>query len=172
MRCYQKIRTSPRPRTNHRPPAVILSEVTSVASDRISSQKIGNFINFFLCQKEKSLQKRSWQPCGLTAVGCGSISSKSQKLFAEALGNPRNYPLDERVFAAFGYLSDFLRVGALRFARWCAYGAASPPIGLLLSHRALFRIFPRPSEPPIPYEQTEISYADGTKIIPPSSPPR
>ena len=68
-------------------------------------------------------------------------------LIAEALGNPRNYPLDERVFAAFGYLSDSVRVGALRFARWCAYGAASPPIGLLLSHRALFRIFPCPSEP-------------------------
>jgi hypothetical protein len=41
-------------------------------------------------------------------------------------------------------LSDFLRVGALRFARWCAYKAASPPIGLLLSHRALFRTPPRP----------------------------
>ena len=100
--------------------------------------------------KRKKLQKRSWQPCGLTAVERGSISSKSQKLIAEALGNPRNYPLDERVFAAFGYLSDSVRAGALRFARWCAYRTASPPIGLLVSHRALFRIFPCPSEPPIP----------------------
>ena len=100
--------------------------------------------------KRKKLQKRSWRPFRSTAVERGSISSKSQKLFAEALGNPRNYPLDERVFAAFGYLSDSVRVGTLRFARWCAYRTASPPIGLLLSHRALFRIFPCPSEPPIP----------------------
>jgi hypothetical protein len=62
---------------------------------------------------------------------------RESMLFAEALGNPRNYPLDERVFAAFGYLSDSVRVGALRFARWCAYRTASPPIGLLLSHQAL-----------------------------------
>ena len=27
----------------------------------------GGTINFFLCQKEKSLQKRSWQPCRLIA---------------------------------------------------------------------------------------------------------
>ena len=52
---------------------------------------------------------------------------RESMLLAEALGNPRNYPLDERVFAAFGYLSDFLRVGALRFARWCADMTAPPP---------------------------------------------
>ena len=33
--------------------------------------------NFFLCQKEKSLQKRSWRPCRSIAVGCGSLALRA-----------------------------------------------------------------------------------------------
>ena len=48
--------------------------------EKTRRRREGRTINFFLCQKEKRLQKRSWQPCRLTAWRPSIVPPQRSKL--------------------------------------------------------------------------------------------